>query len=242
MTKDKQILESELASLADGSLSAERRREIEDRLHESDSARESIAKQKSAIELVRGAQAEAPASLHRAVADMVAPKQKRSRVPAFAGVTAALAAAVIAVVLVTGGGAPKIDRAAQLALAGPNAAAPIENEKDGRWLNVKVGDVPFPYWEDDRGWKSTGARTDDFDGRTAKTVFYQDGASRSVAYTIVGGEPLEKAGTKAIADNGTKYWASESNGVRRVVWTRGGHTCILSARDVSTSDLQTLID
>jgi hypothetical protein len=245
MTRDKQILDSELASLADGSISAERRREIEDRLHESDAAREAIAKQRIAIDVVRGAEADAPDSLHRAVVDMVQPKRKRSRVPMFAGATAALAAAVIAVAVISGGGGgvqPQIDAAAQLAQAGPQLPAPSESEKDGRWLNLKVGDIAFPYWEDDHGWKSTGARSDDFEGRTAKTVFYRDGTNRNVAYTIVGGTALEKSGTKAIADNGTKYWYSERDGVRRVVWTRGGHTCILTARDVATSDLQTLID
>jgi hypothetical protein len=162
----------------------------------------------------------------------------------FASGVAALAAVVLGIALLSGGsdGPSKVDQAAQLAQAGPQTPAPEEKTTDARWLNLKVGAVPFPYWEDDRGWKASGARTDSFNGDTAKTVFYRDGKNRSVAYTIVGGQALPKGGTKSVAENGTTYWESQSNGVKRVVWTRGGHTCILTARDVSTSDLQTLID
>jgi len=242
MTRRKNILDSDLASLADGSLSADRRREIEDQLHESDAARESIAQQRTAVDLVRGIDAEAPQSLHRAVEEMVDARQpgaRTRRTPLFAGAAVALGASAIAVFLIAGGGAQPIDNAAQLAQAGPQTAAPAH---DARWLNVSVGNVRFPYWADNHGWQSYGARSDNFNGRTAKTVFYRDASGRKVAYTIVGGSALAAGGGKMSSEKGISYRVSNQNGTHRVVWQRGGHTCILTASAVPTSELQTLVD
>ncbi|MGH2905694.1 MAG: hypothetical protein ACRDKI_02865 [Solirubrobacterales bacterium] len=239
------IHDSEIASFADGSLPANRRRELEDRIHESETAREAIAQQQRVVDIVRGAQVDAPASLHAAVAELAAssaepPRRARTRI-AFA-VGSMAAAALIVLVLMVDSGTPKIDRAAQLAAAGPVLPAPKESRRDERWLDAKVDDVAFPYWEDERGWKSYGARDDSFEGAPAKTVYYRDDSRREVAYTIVGGQALDPGGTAHVSDDGITYRVSATGGTRRVVWQRGGHTCILTARDVDTDELQTLVD
>ena len=246
MTDRKLILDAELASLADGSLPPQRRREIEDQINESAAARESIARQRRAVEIVRGAEADAPHSLHAAVADMLEPRTARRPARgagwAFAGVAAGLAVAVFAAALVFGGGTRPVDAAAQLAAAGPALPAPHESSADSKWLNAKVADVAFPYWEDDRGWKAYGARNDKFGARTAKTVYYRDARGRSVAYTIVGGAALPDDGGTLHADGAVSFRTSDSGGTSRVVWRRGGHTCIITARGVPSSELQTLVD
>jgi hypothetical protein len=146
--------------------------------------------------------------------------------------------------LIAGGGAQTnnsqpIDSAAQLAQAGPQTAAPAHG---ARWLNVSVGNVRFPYWADNHGWQSYGSRSDNFNGRTAKTVFYRDASGRNVAYTIVGGSALAAGGGKMSSEKGISYRVSSHNGTHRVVWQRGGHTCILTASAVPASELQTLVD
>jgi anti-sigma factor RsiW len=232
MSKRKDIKDFELAAMADGSLSADRRREIEDQLHETSDAHESIDAQRSAVELIRGIDVDAPQSLDDSVARMIEkpkPQKRRFAVPALA--TASAFAVAIALVIVLPSG-PSVDSAAKLAAAGPQSPAPTTTDR--RWLDVSVGSIQFPNWKDNRGLVTYGKRTDQLDGRTAKTVFYRDAQRRSVAYTIVDGKPL----TKQDSD----YEVTVGDGVSRVVWTRDGHTCILVSRDLPTSTLETLRD
>lgn len=234
MNKRKDIQDFELAAMADGSLPADRRREIEDQLHESGEARESIDAQRSAVELIRGIDAEAPRSLENSVAAMIdrsKPRRKRFVVPAFA--TAAVAVAAVAFVLVLQSPAPSVDSAAGLAQAGPQSPAPAA--VNAKWLDASVGAVQFPDWREDFGLTSYGKRTDQIKGRTAKTVYYRDASNRSVAYTIVDGKPLTKQDQEYTVEVG-------GNGISRVVWTRDGHTCILVSRDLPASKLETLRD
>ena len=98
------------------------------------------------------------------------------------GVTGALAAAVIAVVLVlaSSGGSSQLTLHTAVALTQRPATmpAPAESADGGEALAAHVEGVAFPYWED-RGWRATGERVDRAGGRDVTTVFYR-GRPRAV--------------------------------------------------------------
>jgi hypothetical protein len=162
-----------------------------------------------------------------------APRSTRSRggwrvFAPVAGVVAAVAIALV--VLVGGSGSPSVLATAALATKGPVLPAPAESQSNDSILKDSVGGVPFPYWGDSFQWEAVGARKDDIDGRTAKTVYYENPKGARAAYTILDGKNLDPPkGARVITQNGTKLWVTEREGRRIVVWTRGGHTCVLSA-------------
>ena len=90
------------------------------------------------------------------------------------------------------------------------------------------------------GWREAGARSDQLDGRTAKTVFYRRG-ERRLAYSIVSGDGI-RAPTRSHLTrlNGVNLHSFESGGRRVVTWWRGGRTCVLSGSDVSEHEMLTL--
>src|ERR671915_606487 len=57
-------------------------------------------------------------------------------------------------------------------------------------LDAEVEGVVFPSWDDKFGWRASGARDDELDGRDTETVFY-DKEGKRIAYTIVGGDALD---------------------------------------------------
>ena len=123
--------------------------------------------------------------------------------------------------------------------ARPATASVAEPPGDGEVTlpGVRAGDLPFPYWEDSFGWLATGTRTDQADGRSLTTVFYQRGTQR-IAYTIVGGAMLPPAaGAQTIIRGGTILTRSTSGGRLIVTWIRGGHTCVLSGAGVPVAAL-----
>jgi hypothetical protein len=142
-----------------------------------------------------------------------------------------LAAAVVALVLVLGGSnAPSVLATASLATRGPVLPAPAEDEAHGTLLKTSMQGVPFPYWGGSFQWKAVGARDDKIEDRPAKTVFYDNPKGVRAAYTILGGEKLdEPSHVRELTKSGVELWITQDKGRRIVVWTRAGHTCVLSA-------------
>jgi Anti-sigma-K factor rskA len=106
----------ELAALADGSLSPERRSELEARVGASPELGDLLAEQRQAVSLTRSvvAEVEAPAGLRRRIeAERVPSPRRRPRRLALAGAAAAVAAAAaVGAVALTSGGSPAGFRAA----------------------------------------------------------------------------------------------------------------------------------
>ncbi len=212
--------------------------------------------QRRIAELLRSFDAPAPESLHRRIESLVASHQSHrfARHPprrglrrfsprglASAGAVAAVVVAVaVAVGLSDGGGAPTVSfsQAAAPTLHAATLPAPPESSAHRAQLAAAVNGVPFPYWEDRFGWRSTGSRTDRVDGRSITTVFYADSSGRRIGYAILAGTPVPRvAGGVIVWRSGVSYRLLAENGVAVVTWLRDGHLCVLSGRGVSSATL-----
>jgi hypothetical protein len=104
-----------------------------------------------------------------------------------------------------------------------------------------VEGIPFPYWREKFGWRSSGSRLDRRDGRSIQTVFYSDAAGRRVGYAIVGGRPAPSVGRGEVRWlSGTPYHLTTVAGASVVSWVRDGHLCVVSGRGVSPETLLAL--
>lgn len=227
--------DQELAALADGTLDPGRRREIENQLASSEQIRDSIGRQRAAIDLARELDVQAPDALHTRVSEMAASAApRRSRALAFGGVAAAAAAAILLalVLVVPGGGAPTVNQVAAAAASGPTTAAPAQDQANPGSLALAVGSVRFPYWEDSEGWRATGRRSSDVSGRAVETVFYANASGARLKYSVVDGPPIDNLGGA--------YLITRSRDTRRIVWRNGGHTCIIEATGVTAGELERL--
>jgi anti-sigma factor RsiW len=217
---------AELAALADGTLPAERRAEVEARVAASPELQELLERQRRAVLAARAlADENVPASLRAAVGRSVRPRRAWTPRVALAGAAVA-AAAVVASILLTGGpGAPSVADAARLAAQTATAPAPAVGTP-ATTLALEVGGVPFPnltlY-----GWRASGVRHGRIGGRDATAVFYRkDG--RRLGYVIVSGAGLHRpSDAEATWIRQVEYETLSSNGSLTVTWRRGGHTCVL---------------
>jgi hypothetical protein len=227
---------AELAALADGTLPAERRAEVEARVAASSELGELLERQRQALLATRALAAEdVPAPLLAAVAarrDALGATRIRSRrvVPrlALAGLVSVAAVVVAAVVLSGGPGAATVAEAAELASQPPTAPAPAPAGTAGTRLAAGVEGVPFPDFAQTYGWRALGVRRDRIGGRDATVVFYgKDG--RRLGYVIVAGGGLPRpAGAKATVIRRVEYQTLRLSGRLGVTWRRGGHTCVLT--------------
>jgi hypothetical protein len=225
-------LEADLVALADGTLDPARRAALHARAAADPDLASAIAAQRGAVAALSAANAEvvAPPAL-RAFAATVTESRSATRwwrrrvrrgalarpwAPA-AGLVAAAAAAALVLAL---GNGPVVDDVMAAAARPPMAAAAPGEQIDG---------VAFPAYE---GWKATGTRTDTFDGRAARTVFYARGGT-TVAYTIVAGDALEPP---LDARRSGSVLAFERDGRAVVTWEERGRTCVLSG-DVDSASL-----
>ena len=234
---------AELAALADGSLGERRRAELEDEVAASPELQALLAEQQKAVDLFRATKLPVPAALREDLARRgarVTPKPKRGfRLPALgwprglAGGAAVAALVAVVVFVVSGTSAPSVASAAQLGQRPPSQPAPTAQAAQPKLLDADVSGVPFPNWAGKFGWKPVGKRVDKVGGRQAVTVFYEKGGKR-LAYTIVSGNRLKPpAGGAPAVREGTGLLAyGDIAGRPAVVWTRGGHTCILSGAGV----------
>jgi anti-sigma factor RsiW len=240
---------ADLARLADGTLPADRRAEVEARVAASPQLSRIVERQAAALEALRGtADTGAPARL-RAEIDRRrgagrAAGGGRRRV-AIRGAIAATAAAALALGLVLPGalqGGPSVADAAALAQKPPSQAAPTGIPGTPQLLRASVDGVPFPNYAAKFGWKPAGARQDDPSGRRATTVYYEKGARR-IAYTIVSGDALDPpSGARVTRRGGVEYRTFRDDGRAVVTWKRNGHTCVLSGTVVRPEELVTLAD
>jgi hypothetical protein len=235
--------ELELAALADGSLTPERRERTLARVRASSELRAALAEQRRAVELTAAVDVRAPESLHRSVEAMARTRRKRTLVRLRVGFAAAAAAALAAGALAIGlNGRPapsglSVQQAAALTLSPATMGAPVESSTHRTQLDASVGGVPFPYWEERFGWRGSGARSDRLAGRTVTTVFYTNAEGRRIGYAIASGRAPAAHGGTVIRRWGVPYRLLSKDGATVVTWQRGGHLCVVSGRGVSARTL-----
>jgi hypothetical protein len=240
--------ELELAALADGSLAPERRERALARVRGSSELRAALAEQRRAVELVAAVDVRAPASLHRRIEGMArAPRRSRTlatpRIGFAAAAAAALAAGAIAIGLSRGptpSSGLSVQRAAALTLSPATMPAPAESTAHRAQLDASVGGIPFPYWEERFGWRSSGARSDRLAGRDVTTVFYANARGRRIGYAIVSGRAPAAHGGTVVWRWGVSYRLFNQGGATVVTWQRGGHLCVVAGRNVSARTLLSL--
>ena len=236
---------AELAALADGSLPAERRRALEDRVAASPQLSALLAEQQLATSLLHGLDAPAPARLRAEVNRLTSARSPRRTLalrPRLGAAMAAAAAAgaILALALPGGAGGPTVVQAATLADRPAVLPAPRPSSSSRDLLAIAESGVVYPDWSKRFAWHATGARTDQLDGRHTTTVFYARGAWR-IAYSIVSGRPLPGATHwHSVVRDGVRLSVARVGAATLVTWQRGGHSCILSGRAVSAASLEVL--
>jgi anti-sigma factor RsiW len=240
---------ADLARLADGTLPAERRAEVEARVAASPQLARMVERQAAALEALRatadiGAPARLRAEIDRRRGSGHPARRRLSRFPIRTAL-AATAAAALALGLVLPGAlqsGPSFAEAAALAQKPPTQAAPAGAAGTPQLLRASVDGVPFPNYGAKFGWKPIGARADGPSGRHAATVYYKK-AGRTIAYTIVSGDALDTpADARSTTRGGVEYRAFRDDGRTVITWERGGHTCVLSSVAVRPAELVALAD
>jgi hypothetical protein len=235
--------EADLAAFADGRLEPDRRAALEARIESDARLAHALDRQRAGLTAITAAAASvsAPMALRARVEAMQREPEPRRRwrmpslrlwLPA-AGLAAAVV--IVAAIVVLGGGAPSTDTIIAAATRPPTASVSLDPRQPAL-LRDRVEAVRFPNFEQKFGWEAKGTRTDELDGRDTRTVFYRR-EGREAAYTIVGGEALPWPDGERTEIEGIKL-RSFTQGDRTVVtWRRGGHTCVISGRDVSKASL-----
>jgi anti-sigma factor RsiW len=222
---------ADICALADGTLPAERRAEVEARVAASPELQELLERQRQAVVAMRALATDEPSpSLQAAVQGLGARRSRgRQLVPrlALAG-TAAVVGAIVAAVLLTGGpGAPTVADAARLAAEPPAQPAPAPAGQAGMRLAIGVNGVAFPDFARAYGWQAVGVRHGRIDGRDATVVYYRKGGRR-LAYAIVAGSGLQPPSDgQTEVRRAVPYRAVRLNDRLVVTWRRAGHTCVL---------------
>jgi hypothetical protein len=155
----------------------------------------------------------------------------RRRWLGLAGSFAAVAAAAVAALVISLGGAsaPSVLATVELAGPGPTLPAPKHDTTNDALLRTKIEGLPFPDW-DQFEWRAVGTRNDEIEGRRATTVFYDNPKGARAAYTILGGSAIKAPeDAKTVDVRGTPFYVMYREGQRVVVWDRDGHTCVMSA-------------
>jgi len=238
---------AELSALADGTLDPERRPHVEAAIAASPELRALYEREQRVVAILHRAAAtdRAPTTLRaRIEAARPSSRQLARRRTAYGGALAGVLAAgalALALVLPAGTpGAPSVSQAAALAARGPSLPAP---GPDPRVPQVKLGqavdEVYFPNFALSLGWSAVGQRSDRLGGRAARTVYYQYGGQR-VAYTIVGLPALAQPSARVANVDGIELRALMVGGRTVVTWRRAGHTCVLSGKGVTASQLEEL--
>jgi hypothetical protein len=204
------------------------------------------------LELIRSIDVRAPEDLHRRTEAMIAQRRSHGRESArgprllagargrlaFAG---ALAVAALILVLVLSGGGPtplRLQDAAALTLRGATMGASAERSRSSTELSAAVDGIPFPYWEERFGWRSSGSRVDRLGGRTIRTVFYRDPGGGRVGYAIVAGTPAPSLRGGIVEwRHGIPYHLLQEGSGQVVAWLREGHLCVVGGRGVSSATL-----
>lgn len=233
-------IERDLARLADGTLGPERSRELEAQVADSPELTAMLAEQRSALDAVSGLDQSAPHALRMSIEAMregKTTKRRARRYGLIGGLTTAAATLAVALVVIlgTGAGGPTLSQASAFTLK--PALGPAPGHSFDGMLDLNVDGVPYPYWQDEYGWKASGSRVDTFKGRQATTVFYSKGNKR-IGYTIVTGNPVSVPGSANVTvKHGIRFRSVPLHGATIVTWNRRGHSCILSGVNVSRAQL-----
>jgi hypothetical protein len=239
---------ADLARLADGTLPADRRAEVEARVAASPQLSSIVERQGVALDALRtttdtGAPARLRAHVERrrTAGRRVAGSRRRIVI---GGAIATAAAVLLALIVLPGtfSGSPSVADAAALAEKPPTQAAPGGVPGVPQLLRAEVDDVPFPNYAEKFGWKPVGARQDDPSGRGATTVYYEK-EGRTIAYTIVSGDALDPpSDARSTTRGGVEYRTFREDGRTVVTWERNGRTCVLSSKAVRPAELLALAD
>lgn len=234
---------AELSALADGSLVAERRTEVEARISASPELAELLDRQRCAVSAIRSAADEpVPASLRERVEALRPSRSRRWLVPRLAlGAAGLVAVAAVAVLLALSGGAaqPTVADAARLATKAPTGPAPRRLDGDAATLAAGIAGVTFPDLRRAYGWAPAGVRSGRLDGHDVLVVLYSKGARR-LSYAVVAGDPLGGvSGYPRSRYRGIEFRSFSVDGRPAVTWTRNGHTCVLTG-GASRSELLAL--
>jgi hypothetical protein len=240
---------ADLARLADGTLPADRRAEVEARVAASPQLSSIVERQRIALEALSGttdigapARLRADVDRRRGAGRKVRGTRRRVVIGRSIAAVAAVALALILVLPSGFSGGPSVADAASLAEKPPTQPAPRGVPGAPALLRAEVDDVPFPNYAAKFRWKPVGARQDDPSGREATTVHYQKGA-RTIQYTIVSGDALDPpSDARSTSRGGVEYRSFRDDGRTVVTWERDGHTCVLSAQGVRPAELLTLAD
>jgi hypothetical protein len=234
---------AELTALADGTLQGRRRAQLLAEIGRSPELAERFEKQRRAVAALRSVDERAPAWL-RARLEPESRQRRRRRIslsmPLAGGLAAGAAFAVLLALLLPGGaGGPSVVEASELAAQPAEAAAPGPVPSEPALLDARAEGLAFPNWAEEFGWRATGRREDEIDGRRAVTVFYEK-EGRRIGYTILSGDPIDAPDEASTANReGVTLRGLSADGRVIVTWPRGGHTCVLSGTDV---DAGTLLD
>jgi hypothetical protein len=245
------VVDPEITSLADGSLTGAARDELATRVEASPALRTRLREQERAVALMRATdKIVAPASLRAATNELAAsapatrwlriaaPRWRpRLFVPLATGLAVAIAAVVIAV---QGTPAPTVGQTAHLALSAATAPPPAEETVDHDLLTAHVGSVRFPSYDQTAGWRPTGVRRDSLNGRTVTTVFYNAPGGIRAGYSIVSGNMLAEPDGPSLTTHGIRYTFARVGSGRLITWRRGGHTCVIAGRSLSDRTLLAL--
>jgi hypothetical protein len=238
---------ADLARLADGTLPAERRAEVEARVAASPQLSRIVEGQRVALDALRGtADTGAPARLRAQVdrrrsAGRAATRGRRR----VGGALAAAAVVSLALILVLPGAfseGPSVADTATLAEKRPTQAAPGTVPGTPQLLRAAVDGVAFPNYAAKFGWKPVGVRQDRPSGRDATTVSYEKGG-RTIGYTIVSGDALDPpSDAVSTTRGGVEFRSFRDDGRTVVTWERDARTCVLSGKAVRPAVLLMLAD
>jgi hypothetical protein len=234
---------AELAALADGTLKGRRRARLLAEIGRSPQLAERFERQRRAVAALRSVDDRAPAWLRARLEPESKQRRRRSfslSLPLAGGLAAGAAFAVLLALLLPGGaGGPSVVEASELAARPAEAAAPGPVRSEPALLDARAEGLAFPNWAEEFGWRASGRREDEIDGRRAVTVFYEKGGRR-IGYTILSGDPVDPPDEASTTDReGIALRGLSAGGRVIVTWLRGGHTCVLSGTDV---DAATLLD
>ena len=151
------------------------------------------------------------------------------------GIATVLAVALVVALSLGGPGGASVVQAAELSLLPATKDAPRESPERPALLRRSFAGVTFPAWDDEFGWRATGARRDEVDGRATETVFYTHTHHR-IGYTVISGPAIKPpAEAETLNAGGVKLHRFRLGFQDVVTFERGGRTCVLSG-DVHDPD------
>ncbi len=249
MSDEPRITEADLAdiaALADGSMPADRREDVRERIATSPELTAELARQTRATELVAHAQRQvsAPAGLRARVGaertrrrPLVSPRRLGF---ATGGIAVAVAAVILALFVIPSGvtgGTLLAEAAATHARASERPAPPPRN---AALLDLERFGVMFPNWTGEFEWTAVGARDDRVRGRDVATVTYRKGDA-TLGYSVISGDRVDAPGSaRALIRDGVPLRVFRDGDRTIVVFDRGSRTCVVSGVGVPEDTLTKL--